>query len=64
MRKHVCLLLPAAIIALTGIISSSHAALPVGTMAPDFSLTTTTGTQVKLSQFRGKIVILHFWKSN
>ena len=29
--------------------------------APDFSLTLSTGETVKLSDFRGKAVLLHFW---
>lgn len=40
------------------------AGLPVGAQAPAFTLTTTTDKTVSLSDFAGKIVILHFWKSN
>jgi peroxiredoxin len=29
--------------------------------APDFTLTDTTGRQVSLSQYRGKVVVLNFW---
>ena len=33
----------------------------VGTLAPDFTLTTLDGKQVKLSDYRGKAVLLNFW---
>ncbi len=33
----------------------------VGAMAPDFKLTTLDGKQVKLSDYRGKAVLLNFW---
>ena len=33
----------------------------VGAIAPDFTATTDAGTQVKLSDFRGKKVILYFY---
>lgn len=32
-----------------------------GKTAPDFSLTLSTGQQVKLSDYKGKAVLLHFW---
>jgi peroxiredoxin Q/BCP len=32
-----------------------------GQEAPDFELTSDTGEQVKLSQFRGKPVVLYFY---
>lgn len=38
------------------------AALEVGDRAPDFSLVSTTGEKISLSQFRGKkIVLLEFY---
>ncbi|RJP73338.1 MAG: hypothetical protein C4524_14740 [Candidatus Zixiibacteriota bacterium] len=40
------------------------AALPVGQTAPDFTLPTVTGEELSLSQFRGQVVILHFWKGD
>lgn len=42
----------------------ASAGLPVGAQAPAFSLKTTADKTVSLSDFTGKIVILHFWKSN
>src|SRR4051794_32605150 len=33
----------------------------VGQMAPDFELQTLDGHKVKLSDFRGKAVVLNFW---
>jgi len=33
----------------------------IGTLAPDFSLPDTTGTQIALSSFRGKYVLIDFW---
>ncbi len=33
----------------------------IGDVAPDFTLTTTDGRQISLSDYRGKNVILNFW---
>jgi peroxiredoxin len=40
------------------------AVLSDGDTAPDFTLMTTSGDEVTLSEFKGQVVILHFWKSN
>jgi peroxiredoxin len=43
------------------ITASTETGLKVGNQAPDFELTTLDGTKVKLSDYRGKKVILNFW---
>lgn len=40
---------------------SAKAAPAIGTMAPDFSLLSQEGTPVKLSDYRGKWVVLYFY---
>ena len=35
---------------------------PIGSRAPDFALTSTNGERVRLSEFRGKVVWLNFWR--
>jgi peroxiredoxin Q/BCP len=45
--------------------SSAAVALEVGEYAPDFSLPSTTGEKISLSQFRGKrTVLLEFYGSD
>ncbi|MCG6182183.1 TlpA family protein disulfide reductase [Anoxybacillus sp. LAT_38] len=41
----------------------SNIGIDVGEIAPDFELMTLQGEKMKLSQFRGKKVILNFWAS-
>jgi len=41
--------------------AAAPAGLAVGDAAPDFKLADLRGTQVSLSQYQGKPVILHFW---
>ncbi|AKS38156.1 membrane-associated thiol-disulfide oxidoreductase [Anoxybacillus gonensis] len=43
--------------------SSSNIGIDVGEIAPDFELMTLQGEKMKLSQFRGKKVVLNFWAS-
>ncbi|MBR7065063.1 MAG: redoxin domain-containing protein, partial [Treponema sp.] len=35
--------------------------IKVGSLAPDFSIELSTGQTVKLSDYKGKAVFLHFW---
>ena len=35
--------------------------LAVGAVAPDFRTTTPSGEEIRLSDFRGKVVLLNFW---
>jgi hypothetical protein len=37
------------------------AALEIGKPAPDFTLPSTTGEKLSLSQFRGKLVLIEFY---
>jgi hypothetical protein len=37
------------------------AALEIGKPAPDFTLPSTTGEKITLSQFRGKLVLIEFY---
>jgi cytochrome oxidase Cu insertion factor (SCO1/SenC/PrrC family) len=54
----VSVLLAAAI----GVTDASVAtALEIGKPAPDFTLPSTTGEKISLSQFRGKLVLIEFY---
>ena len=44
----------------TAFISGAHAAPVVGEMAPEFTATDSNGTEHKLSDFKGKIVVLEW----
>lgn len=41
--------------------SSVHAAEPVQVVAPDFALRSLSGDNVRLSEYRGSVVLLGFW---
>ncbi len=41
--------------------ASAMEAPPDGRIAPDFSLTSTDGKMIKLSDYRGKVVVVDFW---
>lgn len=46
--------------ALTALVSFAYAGAKVGTAAPDFTLTSADGKEVKLSDFKGKEVVLEW----
>jgi cytochrome c biogenesis protein CcmG/thiol:disulfide interchange protein DsbE len=45
----------------TGLLPPEAAELAVGTMAPEFQLKTLDGKTAKLSDYKGKAVLLNFW---
>ena len=50
------------LVALFIVVSTARAALPaVGSVAPDFTLRSSTGKNQKLSEFRGQVVMINFW---
>lgn len=54
-------LLAAAILAL-GVAGSAHGKPPeIGSVAPDFTLRSSTGKSLKLSEYRGRVVMINFW---
>ena len=49
---------------LTGLlISSLSLAAPIGGVAPDFTLKSKSGKNIKLSEHRGDVVMINFWAS-
>ncbi len=48
---------------LMGELSGEGSPLPLGEEAPDFELSTLDGKRVKLSDYRGKPVLLYFWET-
>jgi peroxiredoxin/energy-converting hydrogenase Eha subunit A len=45
----------------TPLLAPSKSLLPVGAAAPDFTLSTATGQSVRLSAYKGKVVLLEFF---
>ena len=47
----------------TVVVGGAHqaSALEIGKPAPDFTLPSTTGEKISLSQFRGKLVLVEFY---
>jgi peroxiredoxin len=60
MKRYLCLALALLLLALPACSRKQQAALQ-GNPAPDFALKDLAGTTVKLSDFRGKVVVLNFW---
>lgn len=48
---------------LFSMLKSDHGPVKVGSEVPDFTLTTFDGNQIRLSDQRGKIIVLNFWAS-
>jgi peroxiredoxin len=45
-----------------GITGSAHGKMPdIGSAAPDFTLRSSTGKNLKLSEYRGQVVMINFW---
>lgn len=44
-------------------VSAAPAAAPAPTLAPDFTLKSESGENIRLSEQRGKVVMLNFWAS-
>ncbi len=60
----VILILFAVVFAISLLVKDRHAAKKIiasGDRAPEFRLQTLDGRQVSLSDFRGKVVLVHFW---
>ena len=45
-----------------GVSGSAHGRMPdLGSAAPDFTLRSSTGKNLKLSEYRGQVVMINFW---
>jgi peroxiredoxin len=52
------------LVALGTALSAAQAALPApGSVAPDFTLKSNMGKNLKLSEYRGQVVMINFWAS-
>ncbi len=54
------------VVALLGsliVVTSASARLTTGDAAPDFALKSLTGSNLRLSEYRGQVVLLSFWAS-
>jgi peroxiredoxin len=60
MKRYLCLALAFLLLALPACSRKQQPALQ-GNPAPDFSLKDLAGTTIKLSDLRGKVVVLNFW---
>jgi len=47
--------------ALGGASACAHAAVTVGAVAPDFTLRSATGPNLRLQEQRGRVVLINFW---
>jgi len=61
-KKSICLFLALLLIVITGCRRDAPVARE-GESAPDFTLTGLSGEKVRLSDFRGKVILLNFWAS-
>ena len=60
-RRLLMLLLSALVLALMGCSSSNGSQTDPTPMAPGFALETASGEHVRLDNYRGRVVMLHFW---
>jgi hypothetical protein len=56
-----CVYLLSALLAGGLLVAAVAAALEIGEQAPDFTLPSTTGEKISLSQFRGQPVLIEFY---
>ncbi|MCX6189691.1 MAG: TlpA disulfide reductase family protein [Bacteroidetes bacterium] len=61
MKKHLLVIL--AIITVVMSFKTNNGGLKVDTIAPEFSMKDINGAVVKLSDYRGKVVLISFWAS-